>query len=166
MEIRRLGIGDAGLFRDVRLRALEDAPYAFSSWFAREAALDSAFWNDRVAESAAATTGATFVALDCGRSVGMAGGFFPDEQRAAAVLWGMWVDPNARRRGIGHALLEAVAGWARDAGAQRLTLALAQDKGSEVAAALYRTRGFAETGESEALESNPSSIALLMSRAL
>ena len=34
MEIRRFGIGDAELFRDVRLRALEDAPYAFSSWFA------------------------------------------------------------------------------------------------------------------------------------
>jgi [ribosomal protein S18]-alanine N-acetyltransferase len=78
----------------------------------------------------------------------------------------MWVDPNARRGGVGHALLEAVAGWARDAGAQRLRLALAQDTGSEPAAALYRTRGFAETGESEALESNPSSIAILMSRAL
>jgi hypothetical protein len=84
MEIRRLGIGDAELFRAVRLRALEDAPYAFSSWLAREAALDSAFWNDRVAESAAATTGAIFVAVDRGRSLGMAGGFFPDEQRAAA----------------------------------------------------------------------------------
>jgi GNAT superfamily N-acetyltransferase len=166
MEIRRLGSGDAELFRDVRLRALQDAPYAFSSWFAREAALDSVFWNDRVAESAAATAGAIFVALDRGRSVGMAGGFFPDERRVAAVLWGMWVDPNARRRGVGHGLLEAVAGWARDAGAQRVTLALAQDKRSEPAAALYRTRGFAETGESEALQSNPSSLALLMARAL
>ena len=165
MEIRRLRSGDAELCRDVRLRALEDAPYAFSSWLAREAALDCAFWNDRVAESEAATTGAIFVAFDRCRSVGMAGGFFPDEQRVAAVLWDVG-RPNARRRGVGHGLVEAVVDWARDAGAQRVTLALAQDKGSEPAAALYRTRGFAETGESEALESNPSSLALLMSRAL
>src|SRR4051812_15050856 len=88
MEIRRLGSGDAELFRDVRLRALEDAPSAFSSWFAREAALDCAFWNDRVAESAAATAGAIFVALDRGRSVGMAGGFVPDEQASCRGPWG------------------------------------------------------------------------------
>src|SRR5215204_15730 len=94
MEIRRLGSGDAELFRDVRLRALEDAPYAFSSWFAREAVNDCVFWHDRVAESEAAKTGGIFVALDRCRSVGMAGGFFPDEQRVAAVLWGMWVDPE------------------------------------------------------------------------
>ena len=78
----------------------------------------------------------------------------------------MWVEPSARRRGIGRELLDAVASWAREAGAQRLRLALAQDEASRPAAALYRTLGFEQTGESEPLESNPSSIALVMSRAL
>ena len=166
MDIRRLGSGDDALLRDVRLRALEDAPYAFSSWHAREAALDSAFWTARVAESEIARTGAIFAALDAGRSVGMAGGFLPDDAHADAVLWGMWVEPSARRRGIGRELLDAVASWAREAGAQRLRLALAQDEAARPAAALYRTLGFAQTGESEPLESNPSSSALVMSRAL
>jgi ribosomal protein S18 acetylase RimI-like enzyme len=166
VDIRRLGSGDDALLRDVRLRALEDAPYAFSSWHAREAALGDAFWTARVAESEIARTGAIFAALDGGRSVGMAGGFLPDDEHADAVLWGMWVDPSARRRGIGRELLDAVASWAREAGAQRLRLALAQDEASRPAAALYRTLGFAQTGESEPLESNPSSIALVMSRAL
>ena len=166
MDIRRLGSGDDALLRDVRLRALEDAPFAFSSWHAREVALDSAFWTARVAESEIARTGAIFAALDAGRSVGMAGGFLPDDAHADAVLWGMWVEPSARRRGIGRELLDAVASWAREAGAQRLGLALAQDEASRPAAALYRTLGFAQTGESEPLESNPSSSALVMSRAL
>ena len=166
MDIRRLGSGDDVLLRDVRLRALEDAPYAFSSWHAREAALGDAFWTARVAASEIARTGAIFAALDAGRSVGMAGGFLPDDAHADAVLWGMWVEPSARRRGIGRELLDAVASWAREAGAQRLRLALAQDEASRPAAALYRTLGFAQTGESEPLESNPSSIALVMSRAL
>jgi GNAT superfamily N-acetyltransferase len=96
----------------------------------------------------------------------MAGGFLPDDAHADAVLWGMWVEPSARRRGSGRELLDAVASWAREAGAQRLRLALAQDAASRPAAALYRTLGFAQTGESEPLESNPSSIALVMSRAL
>jgi GNAT superfamily N-acetyltransferase len=166
VDIRRLGSGDGALLRDVRLRALDEAPYAFSSWYAREAALGAGFWAARVAESETATTGAIFVALDAGRGVGMAGGFFPEDSPADAMLWGMWVEPSARQRGVGRELLRAVADWARDAGAERLRLALAQDEASRPAAALYRTLGFAETGEAEPLESDPSSIALLMSRAL
>jgi GNAT superfamily N-acetyltransferase len=161
-----LGSGDAALLRDVRLRALEEAPYAFSSSYAREAALRAGFWAARVAESETATTGAIFVALDAGRGVGMAGGFVPEDSHEAAMLWGMWVEPSARQRGVGRKLLQAVAEWAEDAGAERLRLTLAQDEASRPAAALYRALGFAETGESEPLGSDPSSIALLMSRPL
>jgi GNAT superfamily N-acetyltransferase len=125
-----LGSGDAALLRDVRLRALEEAPYAFSSSYAREAAL------------------------------------VPEDSPAAAIVWGMWVEPGVRQRGVGRELLRAVADWARDAGAERLRLALAQDEASRPAAALYRALGFAGTGESEPLESDPSSIAILLSRPL
>ena len=166
MEIRRLRGEDAALLRDVRLRALEDAPYAFSSWLAREGDLPPAFWGDRVAESEAGKTGVIYVALDAGRCVAMAGGFVTDQQRRDAMLWGMWVESSARCHGVGRQLVEAVAGWARDAGAQRLKLAVAQHEASRAAAALYRTLGFEETGESEPLESDPSSVALLMARAL
>ncbi len=110
--------------------------------------------------------GVIFAAVDRGRSVAMAGAFVPHGQRRDAMLWGMWVEPRARSRGIARELVEAVVGWARDAGAQRLRLAVAQDEASRPATALYRTLGFAETGESEPLESDPSSIALLMVRAL
>ena len=166
MEIKRLGGEDAALLRDVRLRALKDAPYAFSSWLAREADLPAAFWRDRVAESEAGETGAIYVALDGGRCVAMAGGFIADRRWGDAMLWGMWVEPSARSHGIGRQLVEAVAGWAREAGAKRLKLAVAQHEASRPAAALYRTLGFEETGESEPLESDPSSVAVLMARTL
>jgi GNAT superfamily N-acetyltransferase len=166
VEIRRLGSGDGALLREVRLRALEEAPYAFSSSYAREAALGADFWATRVAQSETATTGAIFVALDAGRCIGMAGGFVREDSPSDATLWGMWVEPAARQHGVGRELLRAVGDWARQAGADRLMLALAQDEASRPAAALYRTLGFRETGESEPLESNPSSIARLMSRAL
>jgi GNAT superfamily N-acetyltransferase len=161
-----LGGGDAALLRDVRLRALDEAPYAFASSYTREAALGADFWAARVAESETATTGAIFVALDARRGVGMAGGFVPEDSPSDATVWGMWVEPNARQRGVGRELLRAVADWARDAGAERLRLTLAQDEASRPAAALYCALGFAETGESEPFESDPCSIALLMSRAL
>jgi [ribosomal protein S18]-alanine N-acetyltransferase len=107
-----------------------------------------------------------FVALDGDRCVAMAGGFVAHQQRGDAMLWGMWVESSARRHGIGRRLVEAVVGWARGIGVRRLMLAVAQDAASRPAAALYRELGFEETGESEPLQSDPSSVALLMARAL
>jgi GNAT superfamily N-acetyltransferase len=166
MEIRRLRSGDGGQLRDVRLRALADAPYAFSSSSGRESVLGPEFWEDRVAESELGEDGVVFVAFGDGRSFGMAGGFFVDQEREVAMLWGMWVDPSARRGGLGQQLLEAVAGWAQDAGADRLRLAVTDCEASTAAAALYRKLGFVETGEREPLEWNPSLITRVLSRAL
>jgi len=94
--------GDGGRLRDVRLRALADAPYAFSSPLAREVDLGPGFWEARVAESELGQDGVVFVAVDDDQSVGMAGGFFDDEARTVVMLWGMWVDPLARGSGLGQ----------------------------------------------------------------
>ena len=66
MEIRRLRKDDSVLLRDVRLRALQDAPYAFSSWFEREADYAPGVWDDRVTESDSGQNGAVFVAVEHG----------------------------------------------------------------------------------------------------
>lgn len=166
MEIRRLRSGDGGRLREVRLRALADAPYAFSSSFEREAVLGQEFWEDRVAESELGEDGVVFMAIDDARGLGMAGGFFVDEEREVAMLWGMWVDPSARRGGLGQRLLEAVAGWAQDSGADRLRLSVTDCQASTPAATLYRKLGFLQTGEREPLEWNPSLITRVLSRSL
>ncbi|MGD0273244.1 MAG: GNAT family N-acetyltransferase [Gaiellaceae bacterium] len=166
MEIRRLREGDGARLRDVRLRALQDAPYAFSSWFGREADRDPEFWESRVAPSGQGESGVVFAAVEDERCLGMAGVYFAGEDSEAATLWGMWVVPSARRRGLAQELLEAVAAWARDSGARRLQLAVTDCESSRPAAALYRERGFVETGEREQLESDPSLVAVVMSRSL
>jgi ribosomal protein S18 acetylase RimI-like enzyme len=107
-----------------------------------------------------------FVAVERERCLGMAGGFFAAEERETATLWGMWVDPGARRRGLGRELVEAVAAWARVCGARRLRLAVTDCDASRPAAALYGELGFVETGEHEELASDPSLTALVMLRSL
>lgn len=158
--------GDGDRLRDVRLRALADAPYAFSSSLERESGLGQEFWERRVVESDAGEDGVVFVAIDDGRSVGMAGGFFMRESHEVAMLWGMWVDPFARRGGLGEALVEAVADWARHSNARHLRLAVTDCEESSAAAALYRRLGFADTGEREPLEWNPSLITHVLSRSI
>lgn len=166
METRRLRKGDGDLLRDVRLRALQDAPYAFSSRFERVADRGLESWEGQVVQSELGEDGAIFVAVEDGRCLGMAGGYFAGEEREAATLWGMWVDPSARRRGYGRELLESVSAWARDSGASRLRLAVSICESSRPATALYRGLGFVETGEQEQLESNPLLTASVMSRSL
>ncbi|HEY7934862.1 MAG TPA: GNAT family N-acetyltransferase [Solirubrobacteraceae bacterium] len=121
MELRRLQRGEGARLREVRLRALQDAPYAFGSWFAREVDYAPEIWDDRAAQSDAGTVGVVYLAIEGGQCLGMAGGYFAGEDRDAAKLWGMWVDPGARGQGLGRRLVEAVSGWTRDCGAQCLT---------------------------------------------
>jgi len=62
-----------------------------------------------------------------------------------AELLTLAVTPGARRRGVGAALVEAVAGAASAAGAGRLFLEVAAD--NEAALALYRGAGFTLVGQ-------------------
>ena len=57
---------------------------------------------------------------------------------------GMLVAPAWRNRGVGSALLDAAVGWAKDAGAHKVSLQLWPH--NRAAAALYRNHGFVEEG--------------------
>ena len=164
MTVRRVHKGDAARLREIRLRALREAPYAFSSWFEREAEYPPEVWERRAAESEAAVQSTVFVAEDGERWLAIAGGYFPSADREAATLWGLWVDPAERRRGIAGDLVEAVAEWARGWGVSRLELSVTDR--ARAAAALYRRLGFTETGERRPLASQPAVTEIFLARSL
>lgn len=169
--IQRVRRTDTELLRDVRLRALADAPFAFGSTVARELGFPDAFWEQRAAESEDGEHGVVFVATRGSTGIGMAGGFVPPQRQQTdaagesakartadglvVLVWGMWVDPTARRAGLGRDLLWSVLGWARQRGAVTVRLAVTEGEASAPACALYETLGFVATGERDALESNP-----------
>lgn len=163
MEVRRLSAGDGAVLRDVRLRALAEAPHAFSSSYEREAAYDDELWASR---AAANERGAVFVALERGAPLGMAGGHYRAAGDEIPELWGTWVDPEARRRGVARELVEAVAAWARESGARRLRTAVTDAEISRPAAELYRALGFVDSGEREPLRSGSALEAVAMYRDL
>ena len=65
----------------------------------------------------------------------------------AADLLSMWVAPEARGRGIGMALIDTVADWARSAGLLRLVLEVRLHNAH--ALALYTRAGFVPTGKQQ-----------------
>ena len=117
--VREITADDWELMRDVRLAALSEAPYAFGSTYAREAA----FTEEQLARPDQRPLGhllrATLTrprrpvdpARHRGRPAGLAGVYVEDGQ---AELVSMWVRPSARGASAsGEALVEAAAAWAR-----------------------------------------------------
>ncbi len=103
--IRRLTQADAADYRAIRLAALQDSPDSFGSTYDSEAARPMSGWEERLA-----TPGAFGAYLD-GKIAGMAR-FVQDagsaKERHKGAVYGMYVAPEARGRGIGSALMDAL----------------------------------------------------------
>jgi len=146
--------------RDLRLRALADAPESFAASLAEEESLSESAWRERIARS----DRVWFVeATDDDEFVGMAiGAGALDDPSKTAYLFGMWVEPGRRRAGIGKRLVETVIEWGRAGGAVRIELEVNELTRSAVA--LYQACGFAPTGHSRPLPSDPSATAVELAR--
>lgn len=102
-------------------------------------------WKHRIADSLSDASNLTLVAELDGALVGNLN-LRPDPHPASGhVLWlGMSVAREARRLGIGGALLEAAAEWAPGAGAERIVLGVFPE--NERAVAFYVRHGFVHEG--------------------
>jgi ribosomal protein S18 acetylase RimI-like enzyme len=151
VEVRRVTRHEWEALRDVRLRALADAPDAFGTTYEEAMARPDEWWRDWAAKSAESDTQAMALAWDDDRPFGLAGVFATDD--GAWQVISMWVDPSARDRGAGRALLDAVVAWARDQDNGR-PIRLSVTDGNDDARRLYERYGFADTGVTEPLRSN------------
>ena len=141
IELRVLTPDDWRTWRRLRLAALAEAPYAFGSRLAdwqgdgdREER-----WRARLGIPGSFNV----IAVLDGEPAGLASGVPAGD--SAAELISMWVSPVARGHGVGDHLVQAVARWAKGAGAGMLRLAVVP--GNENAATLYLRNGFRLTGE-------------------
>lgn len=128
--------------RDVRLRALDEAPYAFGTRYEEARARPERWWVDWAARSAVGGTQAFFLAWENGDPVGIAGTFVEEDGRRWLIS--MWIDPGSRGQGVGRALVDTVVGFARSAGSSELFLEVTHD--NNAARLLYERCGFVATG--------------------
>jgi GNAT superfamily N-acetyltransferase len=163
--IRRIRADESLRLRALRLHALADAPMAFGSTLAREEAFTDEIWRERAGHGAAGDDRVTYVAEDAERWLGLATGLeeISDGSREPRfVLVGMFVEPAARGRGIGGALVEAVTGWARGRGAARMCLDVTVTNGPAIR--LYQRCGFRPTGKEKPLDHTPTVLEMEMVR--
>ena len=140
-HVRQLRPQDWRVWRELRLRALADAPDAFAETLAQARARGDEDWSELASRPGVAQ----LVAERAGAPAGMAVAVIDAEDPARADLFGMWVAPEARSAGLGGALVDAALAWTRGRAVLELSLRVAE--GNEAARALYLGRGFRETGE-------------------
>ena len=144
-DVRRVRPEEWQVYRQVRLTALVEAPYAFMSTLEREQGFGEHIWRQRLGS----TMAATFIAWRDGEPAGTATGKIDDPVDEYTVpgswqLVGMWVDPRSRGLGVADDLVEAVAGHARVEGAASLVLWVTEV--NDRARAFYKRMGFVPTG--------------------
>jgi ribosomal protein S18 acetylase RimI-like enzyme len=149
------------VFKAVRLRALQDAPHAFSSTYAKEAQLTDSDWIQRV-ERWNGERGAGFLAMDQDMACGIAGSFLDQNDATRAQLIAMWTAPTHRQRGVGRLLVNAVLNWALRRNARVLQLMVTSI--NEPAIRFYERLGFTRTGRTEPYPNDPTVIEYEMSR--
>jgi ribosomal protein S18 acetylase RimI-like enzyme len=149
VAIRAATLEDWESYRDVRLAALRTDPGVFGSRFDDEACKTDDEWRERTLIA----DGATFLAFADGRAVGTATAAPWNGLDRVLGLFGMWVDPAWRGRGIGERLVREVLAFGRARGYPTAQLWVAEHE--EGPRRLYERCGFADTGERAAIRDEP-----------
>ncbi len=124
--LRSARAGDGPLLRDLRLRALRDAGHAFLETVDQAGRLDAAGWEARIARYTRPGRQVLVVAEDphAGSWCGMAGAFVDSERDNPefdlpvhqgdrwAMMWGTYVAPASRGKGMADRLCESLFTWA------------------------------------------------------
>jgi GNAT superfamily N-acetyltransferase len=126
--IHRIEPQEWALLRDMRLRALHDAPEAFGQTYENAAAEPELEWRSAARAASSGDRRAWFFARpdeaapDAATPTDL--GMVQVRRRPPddCLVFSMWVAPEARHLGVGRALIDAAADWARSWGGRRIVL--------------------------------------------
>ena len=140
MQVRRLLPEDAEQFQAVRLRGLHEIPSAFASSYLEEADTPLTVVAERLAYK---PEGAVFGAFTADVLQGVVGVQREGMTKLAhkAFIWGVYVVPEARRFGVGRALMEQALRFARaELDVRQVNLSV--NTQNSAALAMYQGLGF------------------------
>ena len=163
LEIKPILPKDWPLLKDVRLRALADAPCAFGTTLAEAQAYSDAEWQARARRFSelppAAGCSAYFSDAPCGLACA-----YLSARPQAAGLTSFWVAPEQRGLGVADALVTFLANWASSQGLATLEADVVED--NHRAIAFYKRMGFQATGHSEPFRGDILKRILLLAKTL
>lgn len=127
ITVRALSEDEWDEYRSVRLEALQESPEAFVAHLGEEQQYDEDYWRLRMRRSQ------RLLAEVDDAAVGTASVGFVQDEEHVAELFGLWVSPSWRGKGIATQLVTAGAKSAREAGKTHLNYWVGTDNGRAVA---------------------------------
>lgn len=133
------------LYRQLRLRALADAPYAFGTTLAEAQTRSDSEWQNRFSQSLASDLELPLLGLVDAHPAGLAWGHIDPAIPFVAHLFQMWVEPHYRRLQLGKQMVDAVVHWAETHAVTYVELDVSV--GNSAAQSLYQRCGFLKWGD-------------------
>lgn len=111
VSIRQLTGNDWRKFAQIRLKALEADPLVFGSNYEKESQFTEADWRSRLQ----ANDSAVFMLFAGETPIGITGVsvFRDDPTGKTAMLWGSWLEPDFRRKGLSALMYRTRIDWAK-----------------------------------------------------
>ncbi|MDR0213005.1 MAG: GNAT family N-acetyltransferase [Comamonas sp.] len=149
ISIRPIAPHEWAQYRDLRLKALQDAPCAFGSTWEAEARKTDESWRAQIASAASGDMDLALFAFNKAQACGLVWCKLSATESGVAHIYQMWVHPAARGLGAGNALLTQALAWAKSHGARCVRLGVTH--ADSPAMRLYRAHGFRPVGDMEPL---------------
>ncbi len=140
VTIRRIAKGEWELFKQVRLAALKEAPYAFGSTYDRALERTTQSWMDQADGSAQGEMRATFLAFSEDGPVGITALYRNEKDVNEGEVLQVWVAPKTRGTGLAQRLMATTLTWAEEQGVETALATIS--KSNLGAVAFYEKCGF------------------------
>ena len=136
VTIRKAGLEDAALLKELYLKILKESPDAFVDIFGKESEKSVQDWEKRVEKSKSII----FIAERSGAPIGMGRGIYEEDDPNIPHVDKLGVLSEFRGKGIGQALMGDMEKWATENGADRIRLHVLADQ--EKTVNFYKANGF------------------------
>jgi len=155
--IRRIRIGEADLFKQMRLTSLQDAPYAFSSTYDSALRRSAESWREQADSTAEGTDRATFIAFADDMPIGIAALCRFQWQVDVGEVLQVWVAPAHRGTSVAWDLMDAIFEWAGENNFHMIIATVTE--GNARAVKFYTKYGFSIISEASLPDSDGISLA-------
>jgi RimJ/RimL family protein N-acetyltransferase len=146
ITIRRIKIGEVYLFKEMRLTALQDTPYAFPSTYDAALQRSAESWREQAEGTAQGNDRATFIAFSEDVPIGMAALYRREDKADVGELLQVWVRTTFRGTRVAWDLMDEIFKWAGENNFRKVRAGVT--KGNVRALAFYVKYGFSMMEES------------------
>ena len=143
--IRRIQSGETDLYKQNRLMALKEAPYAFGSTYDSALERSDESWRAQVESSAQGSDRATFLAFSDNAPIGIAALYRDKENGDTGELLQVWISPEFRGTNVIWDLMDEIFQWAVENNFRKVIAGVAKE--NTRALKFYAKYGFSTMDE-------------------